>query len=97
MTTTDYWIAAIIFALLALGVYVWWNIRDLKKDMAMDRSDLNAKIKKAGEANRATKAKLNHLERATPRTFINDRNEAIITLPDGKTEIHNYKLNRKKK
>ena len=32
----------------------------------------------------------------TPKVHINDKNEAIITLADEKTEIYNYDLNRER-
>ena len=33
--------------------------------------------------------------RKCPKVKINDKNEAVITLADGKTEIYNYDLKKK--
>ncbi len=96
---TNYVIAILAFALLALAAYVWYRFRSLKADMALEKVDTARAY--AGLTDLVTalnaerKKQIAELAATTPRYTVNAQNEAVLTSPDG-AEIYNVHLNKKR-
>lgn len=77
----------ILFLLLSAAVvYLFMMVESLRKT---DMVDMQDDIEELSED-------LSRIRNQTPRVFINEKNEAVITIQDGKTEIYNYNLKRRK-
>ena len=85
----NYVIGALVILLLIMAaalVYLYMLVESLRKT---DMVDLQDDLEELSED-------LSRTRNQTPRVFINEKNEAVVTLQDGKTEIYNYDLKRKK-
>ena len=99
----NYVITAIVFALIALAVFVVWQLRKLKADRKMElidlESDLVGRIQSTVSAmfelNDQRKLEIKALEASTLKAKEGENGELIITAPDGKTKIDEFKLMKK--
>ncbi|PIB28925.1 hypothetical protein BFP77_08385 [Maribacter sp. 4U21] len=98
--TIMYLIGANAFALMALYFIVWMKFRKIKADREMELTDVEYQLRgqiqtlgrTAKEWDDQRKLEIKALEETTLKAKEAENGELIITSPDGKTKIDEFKL-----
>lgn len=95
MEIIEYIIAALFFAVIALWVYVPYQLRKLKNSTALELSDIKADLNdRINRKNEDSLESIEKLRSETPLLSIKN-NEAYLHTRDVR-EIHRYQLTKRK-
>lgn len=96
----EYIFLIVLLLVAAFMVYLYFNQEKIEKNMAAGKKETDAAMARQQEyfvrVQQAMQDEIYSYKSTTPLAMVNKKNEAIILMPDGKTEIYNYDLKKKK-